>query len=49
MIATTHASVKVVIKIFSGAIQVTFIILAVLDAIICVLPVPGQATTIICQ
>jgi hypothetical protein len=46
LIAITPASVKVVIRIFSGFIQVLSIIFAVLKAIIWVLPVPGQATII---
>ncbi|MDR1944927.1 MAG: hypothetical protein LBQ59_02300 [Candidatus Peribacteria bacterium] len=49
LMATTPASVKVVIRIFSGFTQVLSIIFAVLRAIIWVLPVQGQATTIIGQ
>ncbi|MGB2111242.1 MAG: hypothetical protein ACPHY8_05405 [Patescibacteria group bacterium] len=45
-IATTQASVKVVIRIFSGFIPAFNMILAVLRPIICVLPVHGHATTI---
>ncbi|MDR2639808.1 MAG: hypothetical protein LBC61_00240 [Candidatus Peribacteria bacterium] len=44
--AITQASVNVVISIFSGFIQVFRIIFAVLSQIICVFPVPGQATII---
>jgi len=46
LIAITHASVKVVMRILSGFTQDLRIILAVLSPIICVFPVPGHATTI---